>query len=154
MKAWRSQSVPYTTSCPMSYPIWYTLFLLLRSSPSHYLAHFLSIARYSFIYLICIAYACFLSLHYIFPGSHSPSNCACLTHCLTPTLSIKLIPPLTITHWQFEYFGWLECILKCVPEIGCEILYFRHTFQYTFQPDWDWQCVNNNHIHPFHICFV
>jgi hypothetical protein len=38
----------------------------LRSFPSHCLAHCLSIARYSFMYLIYVAYARFLLSHYIY----------------------------------------------------------------------------------------
>jgi hypothetical protein len=51
--------------CPFLFDILYSYpRSLLRSSPTHYLAHCLSIARYSLMYVICITYAHFPSSHY------------------------------------------------------------------------------------------
>jgi hypothetical protein len=65
--------------------------------PSHCLAHCLSIARYSFMYLIFIAYARFPSSCYI-SCSHSLTHHTHLTHHLTPTLSIKPVPSMPINN--------------------------------------------------------
>jgi hypothetical protein len=52
--------------CVPSYVIYSILDHYLRSFPSHCLAHCLSIARYSFMYLIYVIYAHFLSSCYIY----------------------------------------------------------------------------------------
>jgi hypothetical protein len=51
--------VPFYLICSILIPDYY-----LRSFPSHHLAHCLSIARYSIIYLIYVTYACFPSSCY------------------------------------------------------------------------------------------
>jgi hypothetical protein len=61
----------------------------LISLPSHCLAHCLSIARYSFMYLICVTYTHHIT--YLFPFQSFSKSLHPSYPLLTPTLSIKFM---------------------------------------------------------------
>jgi hypothetical protein len=101
IKAQRSWSVPYATSIPMFLSLWYTPFWWDYSLSIALLITFLLQGIDSYIWFSLPILTSHYHISYLFSCSHPLSHHTCLTHYSTPTLSIKLVPPMTTNNKKF-----------------------------------------------------